>query len=195
MALRMNVNEIQNLKDRKVFLDTNIWIYLFCPLSHSREFVVKKYSRAFNHLIRSNSKLYTDVTVLSEFINRYLRLAFYVYIENNEKGKDFDFKRDYKQTEDFNDNIKLIVTTIKNKILSRVSIANVNYKNKNIKALIDSLKKRMIDFNDLHIEKLCKLKGFILLTDDGDYADSSLDIISGNPKLLLPPSNEVKKSD
>jgi predicted nucleic acid-binding protein len=186
MGLRINVNNIQNLINKNIFLDTNIWIYLFCPLGHSKEFIVRKYSRAFNRLIHSDNKLYIDVMILSEFINRYLRLAFHVYMENNNIESGFDFKKDYKQTDDFKENIQLIVSTIKNKILPKVSVANFNYGNKNIEELIDNLKDKMTDFNDLHFEKLCKTKGFILLTDDGDYSDSSLDIISGNPKILQP---------
>jgi predicted nucleic acid-binding protein len=186
MALRIDLNNIKNLSDKNILLDTNIWIYLFCPLGHSKEFIVKKYSLAFNRLIHSNNKLYIDVMILSEFINRYLRLAYYVYMKNNNIETDFDFKKDYKQTDDFKETIQLIVSTIKNKILLKVSVANFNYENNNIVELIDNLKDKMTDFNDLHFEKLCKTKGFILLTDDSDYSDSSLDIISGNPKLLQP---------
>lgn len=188
MALRINVNSIQNLSGKNILLDTNIWIYLFCPLGHSeaKEFIVKKYSRAFNRLIHSDNKLYIDVMILSEFINRYLRLVFHVYMENNNIESGFDFKKDYKQTGDFKENIQLIAATIKNKILPKVSVANFSYENRNIEELIDNLKDKMTDFNDLHFEKLCKTKGFILFTDDRDYSDSSLDIISGNPKIPRP---------
>jgi hypothetical protein len=105
-------------------------------------------------------------------------------MENNNIESGFDFKKDYKQTGDFKENIQLIASTIKNKILPNVSVANFNYENENIEELVENLKDRMTDFNDLHFEKLCKTKGFILLTDDSDYSDSSLDIISGNPKIL-----------
>lgn len=186
MALRINVNNIKNLSNKNILLDTNIWIYLFCPLSHPKEFIVKKYSLAFKRLIQSNNKLYIDVMILSEFINRYLRLAYHVYKENNNLDSDFEFKKAYKQTDDFKETIQLIVSTIKNKILPKVSVANFNYENNNIEELIDNLKDKMTDFNDLHFEKLCKTKGFILLTDDSDYSESSLDIISGNPKILEP---------
>ena len=184
MALRINVNNIENLNGKNIFLDTNIWIYLFCPLSPPKDFIVREYSRAFNRLIRSKNKLYIDVMILSEFINRYLRLAFYVYMGNNNIRSRFDFKKDYKQTGDFEENIRLISSTIKNKILPHVSVANFNYENRNMEELIDNLKDKMADFNDLHVEKLCKKKGFILLTNDRDYSDSSIDIISGNPKIL-----------
>lgn len=184
MTSRINIDDIQRLNDRDIFLDTNIWIYLFCPLSNSREFIVKKYSRAFLHLIRSNNRMYTDITVLSEFINRFERLAFHIYKANNIKNHDFDFKRDYKKTSNFSETRLLIKSTVKDKILKQISVVNLQYEKKDIEELIDHLEKKSIDFNDSHIAKLCKEKNLILLTDDGDYADSSIDIISGNPNLI-----------
>jgi predicted nucleic acid-binding protein len=184
MARRFDVKDLNELRQENIFLDTNIWLYLFCPLSNSRDHIVKKYSKAFHYLILSDNKLHIDVMILSEFINRYLRLAFHVYKRGNYEGSDFDYKKDYKQTDDFKENIQLIYSTIRNKILPRVSVVNFNHENKSMGELIDDLKEKMIDFNDLHFEKLCKTRGFILLTDDGDFSDSSIDIISGNPKIL-----------
>lgn len=184
MSLRINIDDIQRINARDIFLDTNIWLYLFCPLGDSREFVVRKYSRAFNHLIRSKNKMYTDITVLSEFINRFERLAFHIYKENNKKGNKFDFKKDYKKTDDFADTRLLIKSTVKDKILRWISVVNHQYEKKDIEELIDHLEAKSIDFNDSHIEMLCKERKLILLTHDGDYANSSIDIISCNPKLV-----------
>lgn len=183
--MRNNVNEIQRLTGKDIFLDTNIWIYLFGSFSNSQDFIVKKYSWAFKYLVQSNNKLYTDVTVLSEFINRYQRHKFGIYKVNNNKRSTFDFKKDYKKTSDFKEHLQLVSSIVKNKILKWASAADPNYENKDIEELINNFEDRAIDFNDLHIEKLCKMKKLILLTHDGDYADSSIDIISGNPKLLV----------
>ena len=183
MALRINTDEIQRLKGKNIFLDTNIWIYLFCPLGNSREFIMKKYSRAFKHLISSENRMFTDITVLSEFINRFERLAFDRYKTEEKKGTEFNFKKDYKRTSDFKEIRLLIKSTVNNKILKWSSIVNIQYEKRVIEELINHLGEESIDFNDLHIEKLCREKNLILLTDDGDYTDSSIDIISGNPKL------------
>ncbi|MCX6580633.1 MAG: PIN domain-containing protein [Candidatus Aminicenantes bacterium] len=187
MALRIDTNEIQNLNGKDIFLDANIWIYLFCPISNSREEIIRKYSRAFNHLIQSDNKMYVDIAVLSEFINRFQRIAYANYMENNANNKrdqDFQFKRDYKKTEDFKEILRLISSTVENKILKWSSVVNLQYEKKDIEELIGNLEEKSIDFNDLHIEKLCQAKRLFLLTDDGDFAGSSIDIISGNPKLL-----------
>lgn len=184
MALRINLNDIQSINDKDIFLDTNIWIYLFGSFSNSQESIVNKYSRVFKYLVQSDNRLYTDITVLSEFINRCQRHKFGIYKENNNKGKRFDFKKDYKKTGDFKETLQQLSSTVKNKILKRTSVANPQYEKKDIEDLIGNLEDRSIDFNDLHIEKLCKEKNLILLTHDGDYADSTIDIISGNPRLV-----------
>jgi len=184
MGARYNIDEIQGLTGKKIFLDTNIWIYLFGSFSDSQKSIVKKYSRAFKYLTQSNNKLYTDVTVISEFINRYQRHKFGIYKVNKNKMRNFDFKRDYKKTSDFKEHLRLVSSIVENKILKWTFTANFNYENNDIRELINNFEEKAIDFNDLHIEKLCKMKNLILLTHDGDYSDSSIDIISCNPKLL-----------
>lgn len=184
MALRINLNDINSLEEKEIFLDTNIWIYLFCSIVGKRKFIADNYAKAFKVLIHSKQKLWTDISVLSEFVNRYLRDAFGIYKTNNGKGEGFQYKRDYQKTDDFKENLQSVVSTVKNKILAKASVANLAYENEDMEELIGNLEDRLIDFNDLHIERLCEKNGFMLLTNDGDYAGSSLDIISGNPKLL-----------
>lgn len=184
MPRRIPLRDIGKLHNENIFLDTNIWIFLFCPVSKTREFIFQKYSKAFKGLIKSNNRLFTDFTILSEFINRYTKLSFQTYLTNNKIEGDFQFKRDYKETEDFQSTTKTIISTLKNKILRQSTLAHLNYDNDLIVDLLDTLEQKKIDFNDLHIEKLCRENQFTLLTDDRDYISSPIDIVSGNPKLV-----------
>lgn len=187
MALRIDITTIHQLENKDIFLDANIWLHVFCPVSFSREAIYRKYSWALNRLIHSTNKMYIDITILSEFINRWQKIAFANYKEDNandNKDQDFQFKRDYKKTEDFKETLRIISSTVEDKILKWSSVINLQYEKKDIFELIGNLEKESIDFNDLHIEKLCKANRLFLLTDDGDFAGSSIDIISGNPKLL-----------
>ena len=40
-----------------------------------------------------------------------------------------------------------------------------------------------LDFNDKIIFSLCKEKNMVLLTNDSDFVQSDIDILSANPKL------------
>jgi hypothetical protein len=120
---------------------------------------------------------------LSEFINFYQRLEFNRYKEEYQKGRNFTFKRDYKKTDDFQ-NINELIISITRKILGNTEVINSRYLKHDIHVILSGLNERKIDFNDLHIEKICKQNNFFLLTDDGDFRDSDINIISGNQKLF-----------
>jgi len=203
MPKRLDLTQINRLNNQNIFLDTNILIYVFCPISNTNPTFVTNYSKAFNYLIQSNNKLYIDFAVLSEFINRYVQIAFKIHSSKNEspKGapvagngrdrslraspgpKEFEFKKDYKKTEDFKETLNLISSAI-NKILNKTIFTNFSYSNQDVRDLINNYKNQLIDVNDLHIIKLCKLNNYLLLTNDSDYKNADIDIISGNPKLL-----------
>ena len=40
-----------------------------------------------------------------------------------------------------------------------------------------------LDFNDKIILDVCKTQDMILLTNDSDFADADVDILSANPKI------------
>ena len=56
----------------KLFLDANIWLYLYCPQG-SRTYWVKTYSNVFDRILDAESQIYIDVLVVSEFINTFAR--------------------------------------------------------------------------------------------------------------------------
>ena len=57
----------------KLFLDANIWLYLYGP-PKPRSYWRSLYASIFNRMLRAKSRIYIDVLVVSEFINAYARL-------------------------------------------------------------------------------------------------------------------------
>ena len=57
----------------KLFLDANIWFYLYGPQKPGNRWV-RIYSTVFNGILNAKSQIFIDVLVVSEFINRYARL-------------------------------------------------------------------------------------------------------------------------
>lgn len=181
---RFSLEAVEEIQNEKIFPDTNVWVYLFCPIASVREDIVKQYSRAFSVLLKSTNEFYTDRSILSEFINRYLRIAFNTYKTLNYKPRSFDFKRAYKQTEDFKLTISLITSTIENKILKRAHMVSSDYGADTMLEMLHQMEHREMDLNDLHIERLCLENDLILLTNDKDFQNSPIDILSGNPHLI-----------
>jgi len=58
----------------ELLLDTNVWLLIYAPhsLDDSR---VAVYSQALADILAAKSRIYIDVLIVSEFINRYVQLT------------------------------------------------------------------------------------------------------------------------
>ena len=171
---------IPSFKNKKIFFDANIWIYIFCELANSNIFFVRKYSKAFSSLLKSKNTIFTDLTIMSEFVNRYLRIAFTNYKNANNLSQ-FDYKRDYRKTDDFKEAWKTVCSIVNMKILSKSEIINFEYDKNSLKELLN-IDETKTDFNDNHIVKICKTNDMYLLTNDSDFKNTNIKIISENKK-------------
>ena len=72
-------------------------------------------------------------------------------------------------------------------ILARCKIDNETWKDADIERLliVDSL-----DYNDKAIAHLCALKGHVLVTNDKDFRDSDIDIISSHRGFFMTRNEE-----
>jgi len=73
MAKFYNPSEIHNLNKRQIFFDANILLYIFLPTGSSWE---KQYSVIFNRLLKQKNEMAVDFIVISEVVNRAVRLDF-----------------------------------------------------------------------------------------------------------------------
>lgn len=178
MAEYIRTDNLSVVKDKKVFFDANIWIYIFCEIASSKEYLVNKYSAAFRELLKTGNPIFIDLVVISEFVNRYLRVAYNNYVNRNNLNN-FYYKKDYRKTEDFKEAWKIICNIIKKDILPKVKIVNFKYDKSSLDKLLDSTNLDT-DFNDNHIINLCKTNNMYLLTNDGDFKNTNLKIITEN---------------
>lgn len=160
-------------------LDTNIWLFLYCPIGNYREDIVSKYSFFYNKLLKAHSTLYTTSLILSEFINVYLRMDCKI----NETSRD-KYKSDYRPSPAFLKTFEIIEQTVKGKILNQVKCLDDEMNKMSFdQILCDS---RRSDFNDAYVSNLVRGKGIDILTDDRDFSKlvRNHNIFTGNPKLL-----------
>lgn len=171
MAIRYTSNNISNISN-SVFFDANILIYLFWP-SPSKNNLSEKYARIFAALLKKNISLYTNTFVISEVINRILRIEW-----DNQTSKKINFK-DFRNSECGKTVQNDVFDIIKDRILKTFSITDKHLTNKDFDKLlvVDSL-----DFNDKVIVETCKEFNLILLTHDSDFSSTDLDILSLNIK-------------
>lgn len=60
-------------RNDKLFVDTNVWLYLYGPQKPKAR-VIDTYSSMLKRILAAGSRIYIDVLVVSEFINTCPRL-------------------------------------------------------------------------------------------------------------------------
>lgn len=160
----------------KLFLDANIWLYLFSP-REPRDRWKQIYSEVFERILKANSRIYVDVLVLSEFINAYARTKWRAAAPHIRSFKDFRSSRGFKTVaEDITASVKEIV--------SHCSRIESGFTKLPINDLLVDYISGDFDFNDQVITEICKSNGFTLITNDGDFKTQEIPILTANSKLL-----------
>lgn len=186
-------HKVAKLSDHKftsknrLFLDANIWLYNYCHFistSQSYHTNLDIYSKALHDIYTAKSKIYIDVLIVSEFINRYARLGW----EQWKKDEASDHKKKYKDfrrspegkriAAEIADMVKRIMKSGAEKMESRFNRVKIN-------DMLDDYGKGEFDFNDQIIAWLCKREGLILITDDSDFkSQKGISILTENRHLL-----------
>lgn len=179
MANRYTLTDISHLTDRDVFLDTNILIYLFWPTGNN--WATNNYPKYFYRLLKQKIPLFVDFNVISEFINRAIRLEYDKYVTAHGLNKRAFSYKQYRDTGDGRDAMQDIYTVIADEVLSKATVCGKAFL---IQDLNDLLVVDNMDFTDKAILKICQEHNFIILTNDADYADCDLDILTANNKIL-----------
>lgn len=147
----------------KIILDTNILLYLFGPFNGGNDY---GYSNFLINSITSGTELFVNNQILSEFVNRNCRLAYKQYLKNNGlKQWAFQYKRDYRETDDFKENYELSMEIIDTEILpiSNLSLIDVSDVTQSLTSY------QMLDFNDELILQSASRESFNIVTHDDDF--------------------------
>ena len=160
----------------KLFLDANVWVYLFGPRGQIQS-KVNVYSRTFRHILKAKSQIYIDVLAISEFINTYARMKWRSVNPPIPPFKVFRNSQDFKP-------VAKDITTKVNQILKHCLRIESEFETLKIGDLLKDYAIGGLDFNDQVITELCKSNGFMLITDDGDFNTQEIPILTANRSLL-----------
>jgi predicted nucleic acid-binding protein len=169
MAERFNKDSVFKLHDRDVFVDTNVLINLFWSTSGS-EFWEIECSTIFRALLRQGNRLFVDFLVISEVVNRVLR------IEHKILQPEQDFKR-FRDSEEGIITLSDIYSIVKNRILDDFSVTEKSFSEIDIRNFLTI---NSLDFIDKGILKTCQKNEFVLFTNDKDYKNSDIDVLTCN---------------
>ena len=180
MASRYSPSNIQNIIDRKIFFDANILIYLYGFGTPTYANWEGQYATLYSRLNQQNNKFVIDYIVISEFINRAIRIEYKNYLATNGlKERDLKYK-EYRNSQDGQDALADIYLTVTDEILEEFEVVEKSYSKNDLTmmCIVDNL-----DFSDKAIEKICDENQFVLLTNDTDFSNSSVDTLSCHNRL------------
>jgi len=179
MANRYKYNDIPSLKGRKIFIDANIIIYLFWPTALNGW--ENAYASIFGSLLKQNIDINVDFIVISEAINRTIRIEYEKHLQvNNITKKELTFK-EYRNSTAGQQALEDIYIVISRKVLNKFFVVGKNFTKTDIESYLSV---NFLDFNDKAIISMCRENDFVFLTNDKDYVKSDIDILTSNPSLL-----------
>jgi len=166
------LHETSKIKNKKIFVDANVLIYLFWSVGKYKH--EQKYASAFKVLLKQRTQLFIDFLVVSEIINRIIKFE-HQKINPTQSFKAFRNSQKGRQiTAD-------IYLTIRDVIFSKFNIIGKSFSKQDIES---NLVLNNLDFVDKAIVQICRENDFVLLTNDSDFRNTNLDILTYNYKLL-----------
>lgn len=153
----------------KVFVDANVLIFLFSPdFVFSEDYQVDKYSKIYQLLLENECKLFVNSLVISEYINKCLRIDFKRNVQTKDNTK--LFKDDYRNSQRYKDTLSIILKELKKFLSFNVIQLNDGFSGFDVFAHYEENIES--DFNDMIIAKNVIENDLFLLSDDGDFRNN-----------------------
>ena len=166
--------DIPNLQGRSIFFDANVLLYLYFATPSMKDWPIK-YSAIFSALVANGNQFVFDYNVLSEVVNRELRLSYQHYVIAND-GCSFKQWRDSADGK----NAELRTYSLIKSLFPNFMIDGKVYELADVHPMLTP---SSLDFTDKAIVNLCQAKGYVLLTNDKDFSGVDLDILSENRSI------------
>jgi|SRR5579884_113571 len=176
----LNISSYTFSKNDAFLLDTNIWLFIYGrQVPGNKDWRIPLYSKALANILASKSRIFIDVLVLSEFVNRYSRIEYNIIKDSAEKG---EFKS-FRQSSKFK-SIAEDIARASRRILGHCERTENGFESIDIDILLSDFEMRCPDFNDQILAELCKTRSFKLVTHDGDFKDCGITLLTANKRLL-----------
>lgn len=181
MCNKYTTKDIGEIDYRDIFFDANILIYLFWATGKEQRNLENKYATIYSEILKKGLSTYVNFIVLSEVVNRTLRISWEEYLDIKSLSKsELTFKK-FRNSEKGIKAQEEIATIIKEIIFSNFEVIEDSFSKSDI---ADFLNIETLDFSDKAILKTCSQHDYILLTHDRDFSDSEIDILTCNNQIL-----------
>lgn len=164
--------------DEPILIDANVWLYLQPPAAQPAPFWAKAYSGAFSRLLRAKARPLVDGLILSEYLNRYIRIEY-----------DAAWRPHYPQFKAFRQSadaaaiLQDAVAEVE-QILKASHACDTSFANIDLPTVLTAVQNGTLDFNDGVLIENCRQHGWKLLTNDGDMTLGGIELVTTNKNLL-----------
>lgn len=162
----------------QILVDTNIWLYLYPPPAQPVSQWVAAYSRAFSRLLGANAIPVVDAMILSEYLNRYVRIEY-----DASWRSCYPTFKGFRQSVDAAAVLGSAVAEV-SQILKISSRCDTLFANIDLLPALSAFQAGSIDFNDGLLIQNCRVNYWKLLTNDGDMKVGGIDVLTANNALL-----------
>ena len=164
----------------EVLFDANIWLYIYGTYP-PKDWRVSVYSNAYSHALQSKCRIYFDLLVASEFVNRYARLVHALFtgavLETPAQFKEFRESTNFKE-------VAQQITSDLKQIVQHCQRIESDFPRLDVDAILNSFGRGECDFNDLVLAELCRTRNLTLVTHDRDFKGLNVTVLTANQKLL-----------
>lgn len=165
-------------KGEPILIDANVWLYLQPPAAQPPPGFAWRYSSTLKSILGAGATPVIESLVLSEYLNRYLRLEY-----NAEWRVAYPRFKDFRKSRDFAPLAQAAVADAK-QILSLASPQDTLLSATNLTEILEETEKGTLDFNDGVLVENCRQNGWKLLTNDGDMTVGGIEVLTTYKPLL-----------
>lgn len=169
-----------HLQSKNFFIDTCVWIAIYgngLGLSRSG-YKAETYSDYYSSILNNGNTVYVNEFVISEFFNRMCKLEYDIMFP----GQGAQYKKNRKLP-DFvrkSEEIKELCVDI----LINSKFVFGGCCDKTVEHVLERATAGIIDMTDLLILKTCNDNSCVLVSDDADYSDCEVDLVTANNRVL-----------
>ena len=179
IAVIKNIRDLQ-LSDR-ILLDANVCLFIFGPGKFRYDNInSKNYVDAQDKWGPNN--VYICRPVLSEFVNRLIRDQWKIW-KHDENPHPNDPKT-FRSSSTFKERISKEIAQYVEEMLNGVGCCDSDFDESKARGFLSEFINCELDFNDIIIEDICRNNALALLTDDGDFKNCGITIITANNAML-----------
>lgn len=181
MSKAVDINNYTFSDKDNLFFDANIWLYLYGPQGNPSDSTAQAYSRSLARAMQAKSRIWVDVLIISEFINRFARIEYDIQYPNKSQRPSFkQFRNNFPV---FQPIAQAIVGAVRN-IFKFTARIESGFATADMNALLSEFETTPSDFNDQMLIGLCNSHSLQLVTHDFDFKRKSVNILTANPRIL-----------